>query len=212
MNYIQDILTGLLFGITSGISPGPLLVLLISETIKGNKKNGILVSISPIITDIPVFILSLFFLKRIDRIYNCLNIIYFLGGLILIYYGLKHLRENGITFSKEDHGALKRAIVLNLLSPYTYIFWFFIGTPYFQSRDTVEGVLFLFLFFTGMTGSMLIITIFTEKIKKFMESKYYIYFLKLIGIIFILFGFHFIKISIEKSYQDHFISTPSNHA
>ncbi len=47
------ILTGTVLGITAGISPGPLLMLVISQTIRFGHREGIKVSLTPLITDAP---------------------------------------------------------------------------------------------------------------------------------------------------------------
>ena len=45
------IVMGAIFGFAAGISPGPLLTLVITETIKHNKTEGIKVALAPLITD-----------------------------------------------------------------------------------------------------------------------------------------------------------------
>ncbi len=193
MNILDDLLTGLMFGISAGISPGPLLALLISETIRGHKKNGFLVSISPLFTDIPVFIVSLVILDNIEKYKNLIKLISLFGGIILIYYGIKHLKVKEYKIETDLAGSFKKAIILNILNPYTYLFWFFIGAPYFRKVSLLEGFVFLISFFIGITGSMILITLFTEKLKRFIESRYYVYLLKVIGILFIIFGILLLK-------------------
>lgn len=48
------LISGIIFGLSAGISPGPLLALVISETLKFGRKEGIKVAIAPLITDIPI--------------------------------------------------------------------------------------------------------------------------------------------------------------
>ncbi|SNZ11097.1 Threonine/homoserine/homoserine lactone efflux protein [Persephonella hydrogeniphila] len=191
--YIQDILTGLTFGIAAGLSPGPLMALLISETIKGHKKNGIFVSISPVITDIPILLLSLFILDRIRNIEYMTEIISVIGAFVLFYFGYKNIKIETYHVETDITGSLKKGILLNILNPYTYLFWFFIGAPYVEKAGFTGGILFTVSFFIGITGSMMLIALFTEKIKKFIESRYYIYLLRFIGIVFILFGIFLLK-------------------
>ncbi len=193
MNIFDDFFTGLTFGIAAGISPGPLLALLISETIKGHKKNGFLVSISPIFTDIPILIISLFILDSIEKYKTVLKLIYILGSFILFYFGFKNLMMQEYKVETDLTGSLKKAVILNILNPYTYLFWFFIGAPYIKNVSFSEGIVFTISFFVGITGSMIIITIFTERLKRFIESRYYIYLLKTIGFLFIIFSILLIK-------------------
>ena len=52
------LITGIILGLMAGISPGPLLALVISETLKHGKKEGIKIALTPFITDLPAILLS----------------------------------------------------------------------------------------------------------------------------------------------------------
>ncbi|WP_456464345.1 LysE family translocator [Persephonella sp.] len=195
---IQDIFTGFVFGVAAGLSPGPLMALLISETLKGHKKNGILVSISPIITDIPILIVSLLILDRIKEVQHLLSVVYFIGAFVLFYLGYKNIKLKKLHIETDLTGSLKKGVILNILNPYTYLFWFFIGAPYVSNAGVVGGSLFTIFFFIGITGSMILIAVFTQRLKRFIESRYYIYLLRFIGVLFIVFGFVLIKDGISK--------------
>ena len=196
--YIKNIITGFIFGVSAGLSPGPLMALLISETLQGHRKNGILVSISPIITDIPILLISLFILDKISEVKHLISIIYFLGALILFYFGYKNLKIKHFQLYTDLTGSLKKGVLLNILNPYTYLFWFFIGAPYVREAGFIGGILFTVFFFIGITGSMMIIAVFTEKLKKFIESRYYIYLLRFIGVLFIALGIMLFKDGLSK--------------
>ena len=185
---LKHLLIGLTFGIAAGLTPGPLMALLFSETLKGHKKNGFLVSLSPIITDIPILLLSLLILEKIQKIEFLINVISMIGALFLFYLGVNNLKIKKIYFKKDLHGSLKKGILINLLNPYTYLFWFFVGAPYVEKNGFSGGITFTLSFFTGITASMICIVILTEKLKNILESRYYIYLLKFIGILFIIFG------------------------
>ena len=195
---IQDILTGFVFGVAAGLSPGPLMALLISETLKGHKKNGILVSISPIITDIPILIVSLFILDQIKEVQHLLSAVYFVGALVLFYLGYKNIKLKELHIETDLTGSLKKGIILNILNPYTCLFWFFIGAPYVSNAGFLGGFLFTIFFFIGITGSMILIAVFTQRLKSFIESRYYIYLLRFIGVLFIVFGLILIKDGLSK--------------
>ena len=59
---------GTLLGLAAGFSPGPLLVLVISETLRHTIKEGIKVSAAPLLTDIPILLVSLFILAGLSKV------------------------------------------------------------------------------------------------------------------------------------------------
>ncbi|WP_041530907.1 LysE family translocator [Persephonella marina] len=197
MGIIEDISFGLFLGIAAAISPGALLALLISETLRGNIKNGILVSVSPIVTDLPILFVSIYILKKIENFTSLVGIISATGGVLLFYLGIKNIFAKHSEISTDMHGSFVKGVVINILNPYTYLFWFFIGAPYISDKGFVNSAAFVISFFIGITGSMILIAFFVEKIKRFIESRYYDYLLKFIGFLFIIFGVLLIKNSMK---------------
>ena len=59
-------LIGTLLGLSAGLSPGPLLTLVVSETFRHDFKAGIKVAISPLITDLPIILLTVIILDRLS--------------------------------------------------------------------------------------------------------------------------------------------------
>ena len=54
---------GLLLGAPSGIAPGPMLILIISETLRHGIRAGAKVACIPLLTDIPVVLISGFYIR-----------------------------------------------------------------------------------------------------------------------------------------------------
>ncbi len=187
LNYI---LTGLILGITAGISPGPLMAVLVSETLKGNIKNGLVISLIPVITDIPLIIVAVLFLKKFENFHTVFNILYLSGGIILVYLGLKDffIKRISINYKKSTFSSLKTGIITNLLNPHPYIFWIFIGVPFMIEGNIYQMLGFVCSFFTGIISAKVLIALTVEKSKTFIESKNYVYLIKISGIILTAFG------------------------
>ncbi len=65
---LEFLISGVVFGLAAGIAPGPLLALVFSETLKYEKKEGVKVAISPLITDLPIVIFVLFMLSTLSSL------------------------------------------------------------------------------------------------------------------------------------------------
>ena len=122
---------GAAFGLTAGISPGPLLALVITETLKHNRREGFKVAVTPLLTDLPVILTTWYVLSRLSVFNTLLAIISFSGGIYFAYLGGKTIRTSGMekTLSVIRPASLKKGITANLLNPNPYIFWLTAGMP-----------------------------------------------------------------------------------
>ena len=187
---MEYFVTGLILGVTAGISPGPLMAVLISETLKGNIKNGLIISIIPVITDIPLIIFLVIFLKQMQYIDLLTRILSFAGFVVLLYYGIKDLLTDKIEINLDVSkiSSFRKGFITNLLNPHPYIFWGLVGVPFMINGNIIQMVLFVVSFFTGIVGSKIIIALLTERSKKFVQSRYYLYLIKFSGFVLIIFG------------------------
>ena len=198
MQFVEAFTYGLLLGVATAISPGPFIALIIAEALDGKLKNAIIISFTPILTDIPIIFLSFSLLKNFLNKKEFLAVISFLGFIFLFYYGIYHTRTKRFSYIKatgkieepEDIiSSLWKGFIVNLLSPYTYIFWVFIATSFLIKLDVLSRFVFIFSFFSGLIGSSILLAFLIYKGRIFLSSKYLVYITKILGIILILFGF-----------------------
>ena len=62
---LASALAGLLLALIEGIKPGPLLTMVIRETLSGDLRSGLWTATAPIFTDGPLIIVSFFFASLI---------------------------------------------------------------------------------------------------------------------------------------------------
>lgn len=194
--------SGIIFGLAAGISPGPLIALVFSETIKYGKKEGFKIALAPLITDLPIVLFVLLILSRLTKHDLVVGIITLFGAVYLIYLGVENLRVkiNEFEVKLEKKGALKRGIIANFLSPHPYLFWLFIGGPMILkslNMHVFATILFILGFYSLLVGSKIGITLILDKFKSFTKNKYYIYIIRILGITLILFALIFLKQGIK---------------
>jgi len=66
---------GTILGLSAGLAPGPLLALVISETILHDIRAGIKVALAPLVTDLPIIVLTIFILSRLSGFHGILGVI-----------------------------------------------------------------------------------------------------------------------------------------
>lgn len=186
---------GLSLGVTAGISPGPLMALMISETIKGGKMRGIRVAVAPLITDVPLILIITFVLRYIKNIHSLLGIISLVGSFLLLYFGYRDLQAGkiGLQTGHVRSNSFRKGILTNLLNPHPYVFWLFIGIPFMMKGSNTERFLFVLFFLSGIVGSKIGITFIVEKGKSFIETKHYHRIIQSLGMVLVFLGLILLK-------------------
>ena len=122
---------GVVLGVSAGISPGPLIALVIGETLRHGRRAGIQVALSPLLTDLPAVALAAMAVYGLADLGPALCVLSVVGGLFVVHLGVDSLRRPDISAvpQKEAPSSLKKAVVANLLSPHPYLFWTGVGMP-----------------------------------------------------------------------------------
>lgn len=197
VNAFESLLSGIVFGVVAGLSPGPLLTLVVAETLKFGKEEGLKVAVSPLITDSTIILLTLLVLSTLAAHDVVIGLISIFGACYLVYIGLENFRTKTDKFEvavvrKE---AFKRAIITNLLNPHTYLFWISVGSPIILKTlqtDASAIIPFLVGFYALLIGSMTLVALVMDKSKSFVKSKYYSYVVRFLGIVLIFFALVFL--------------------
>jgi threonine/homoserine/homoserine lactone efflux protein len=187
---------GAFFGLTAGISPGPLLTLVITQTLEHGRREGIKVALAPLITDLPIIILTSLVFAKLSRFSILLGLISLLGAVFFIWLGYGTFNVKGLPgIENLKPGSLKKGITANLLNPHPYIFWMSVGVPsafkaYNISLTAV--ILYFLLFYIMLTGSKICVALLAEKSKYFLSRRAYIITMRILGAALFLFAVIFI--------------------
>jgi threonine/homoserine/homoserine lactone efflux protein len=183
-------------GLTAGISPGPLLTLVISETLKHGRKEGFKVAVSPLFTDVLIVLASIFIFKELSQFNPTLGFISLLGGLFIAYLGWETISTKELaTGQSVSANSLRKGILANLLNPHPYIFWITVGAPlaikaYQTSIFAIVGYFLAFYF--CLTGSKIVIAHLVSKSKTFISNSVYLWIMRFLGVSLLVFSSFFI--------------------
>lgn len=180
-------------GLAAGVAPGPLLTMVISETLRGNKVNGMLISIAPLITDLPIVLLSITILNSFQSTDLILGMLSITGAAFLIYLGIKNFSFNANSPNTKSSytASIKYGIIANLLSPHPYLFWITIGAPIFTKASktgAANSFGFIVGFYLLLVSSKIVIALISSRIKGFLNSNTYKNIMKLIGVVLFIFS------------------------
>ncbi len=185
-------------GLSAGFSPGPLMTVIMSESIKHGKKEGLKVALAPLITDLPIVIICLLILSRISNLDIILGVISLCGGLYLLYLGYENITYKGTELTVGDCApqSFRKGIITNFLSPNPYMFWLSVLGPTLLRAyqvNLIYAVAFLVIFYFLLLGGKFIIAIISAGSRKFLKSNLFIYVNRIIGCLLLLFAVLFIR-------------------
>ena len=184
---ITFLTTGTLLGLSAGFAPGPLLTLVITETLRHGIKAGVKVAIAPVLTDLPIIILAVFVLSKLSNFRILLGVISFLGGMLILYLGFESIRTKGVTIDVHGHEpkSLRKGIMVNALNPHPYLFWLGVGAPTVlkaANHDAFAAPVFIGSFYGLLVGSKIILAVLVGRSRAFLTAKAYIYTVRVLGV------------------------------
>ena len=169
---------------------------MITQTLKHNKAEGVKVSLSPFITDLPIILIAIFVFSSLSQFDLALAIISFMGGAYIAYLGIESLRTKSLNteIGETKSNSLKKGIIANLLNPSPYLFWVTVGTPLmFKAFDISLFITAIFLvsFYVFLIGSKISIAILVSRSKVFINQKLYIIIMRILGVALVIFSIIF---------------------
>jgi len=183
---LEFLLAGAALGLTSGISPGPILALVITQTLRYGRREGILVSFAPLISDLPIVAVTLLLLSRLSGAAPLMGTISIAGAIFLVMLGFESFRSvpPAVAAPGGAPRSLAKAVALNLLNPHVYLFWMTVGAP-IVLRGSAKGfaapVAFLAAFYFCLVGSKVAIALLLSRARNLLTGKGYFYVLRALG-------------------------------
>lgn len=180
--------TGMIFGLSSGLAPGPLLTLVLVETLRHGAGAGVRVSLSPLVTDLPIIGISLLALTRLSGSNHVLGLISLAGALFLAHLGRETFTSPPVSVGAPESGAqpLRRGILTNFLNPHPYLFWTTVGSPLLVRawKDGGGGAAaFLAGFYLCLVGSKVVLAAFTGRGRHLLGGRAYGICMRFLGIL-----------------------------
>src|SRR5436309_8891359 len=176
------LLQGMILGFTAGISPGPMLGLVISQTLRHGWRAGNTVALAPLLTDVPIIVVMVLILGHLP--FTALHWLSLLGGAFVIYLGLETIRTTTQDVAIQDKGDSHQArrvsltaIMTNFLNPHPYLFWATVGSALlFQSYATggiVASAAFVVSMYTFLVGTKMAIALLVSRSRGWLKGRTY---------------------------------------
>ena len=191
---IASLSAGIVLGLSAGFGPGPLMTLVISQTLKHGIQEGVKVALAPLITDLPIILISTFVLAQIAGFRAILGLVSIIGGLFVTYLAYESFRTRNLDTSISDvePRSLRKGAIVNALNPQPYLFWFSVGAPTiikaWQESPFVAAA-FIAGFYVCLVGAKVVIAALVGKSRQFFMGKTYVYLMRFLGMFLLVFAF-----------------------
>jgi threonine/homoserine/homoserine lactone efflux protein len=181
------------YGLSAGFLPGPLLALVVSQTLRYGTREGAKAAMAPLITDLPIILVSVLVMRSLSESRTALGFISMAGGLFVIYLACECFRTTRLDMddSKVGPQSLGRGAVVNALNPHPYLFWLTVGGPS-VIRAWAESPLWAGAFvavFTGcIVGSKVLIAAVVGRSRHVLGGKVYATVMRVLGLMLLVFA------------------------
>ena len=183
----------LLLGITGGFTPGPLLTLVISQTLRHGWREGARVAAVPLITDSPLILVSLLFVRPLASMHTLLGTISLVGGAYLLWLAWQTATAPApqLEIVEEKPQSIARGVAVNLLNPNPYMFWFTVGTPTLVEAlrsGPAAAAAFLAVFFVLLVGCQMLVAAIVSHSRECILTRWYTPAMRLLGVMLAAFA------------------------
>lgn len=191
-------LAGAALGLSAGFAPGPLLTLVLSQTLAHGPREGVKVALAPVITDAPIILAAWLVLSRLTDTPAVLGVVALAGAALLCRYGWECFQApppGGGDPSLAPRSIL-RGVAANFANPHPYLFWATVGVPLLLEAAAVGAsavVAFLGVFYVCIIGAKVAAAVLAGRFRRFLSSRTYRLLMAGLGLSLLYFAFSFAR-------------------
>ncbi len=191
-------IVGFSLGLSAGISPGPLFAMVLSQTIRHGLKEGLKTAFSPLITDLPIVLLSTVLLSTAFSYKPVLGLISIAGGFLLLSMAYENWKVHAVPTPSMDAAtsSITQGALVNALSPHPFLFWLMVGSPIIltaRSQGWSSVLAFISGFYVALVGAKMALAFIANRSRTFLQGKAYSYLMKILALLLLVFSFLLFK-------------------
>lgn len=191
---IEALGVGLFLGVSAGLAPGPLLALVMAQTLRHGFWDGVRVALAPLITDLPIVVGSLLLVGAVATTGIVPAVIALAGAGFVAYLAVDTWRASPLSGAAVDAAprSWTRGVTVNLLSPHPYLFWIAVGAPTLLSAVATSGAAggagFLAGFYGGLCGSKIAVAALTASSRGVVAGRWYQLVMRVLAVLLAVFA------------------------
>lgn len=180
------LVAGATLGLWAGVSPGPMLALVVTQTLRHGAGEGMKVAVAPILTDLPIIVAFLYLVTRLPHEELFVGGLSLAGGVLVAWLGVGALRQGPVELNldRSPPRSLVKGVLVNAMNPHPYVFWLTVGVPtMLKAHETGVGaaVAFGVAFFAVIIGAKMGVALVVSQSRAFLRGAAYVWSMRLIG-------------------------------
>ncbi len=190
---LAALLSGIVFGLSAGLAPGPLLTLVIAQTLRHNVGEGIRAALAPLISDAPIILLAYLVLSRLSSLDAVMGGIALVGGGYVLFLAYETIMTARVPLDAAggQPRSIVKGVLVNLLNPHPYLFWGTVGAPLmlkWQQSHPAAPCVFLAAFYGLLVGAKIAVAIVVGRLKHALRGNWYLVVMRLLGVLLAVFA------------------------
>jgi threonine/homoserine/homoserine lactone efflux protein len=190
---ITALVSGVLLGFSAGLSPGPMLALVLAQTLRHGSREGCKIALTPLITDAPIILVTLALASKLAELRPLLGIVSIAGGafvLFLAWESYNPVRQETEAPAEQPRSWFK-GIVTNLLNPHPWIFWLTVGAAILakaMAQSWLVAAAFLLGFYLLLVGSKVMVALLAGRSCNLLVGRAYRVVMRVLAVLLALFA------------------------
>jgi threonine/homoserine/homoserine lactone efflux protein len=185
--------SGVLLGLSAGLSPGPMLALVLAQTLRHGAREGCKVALTPLVTDAPIILVALALASKLAELRLLLGIVSIAGAVFVMYLAWESfwpVRQEVEAAADRPRSWLK-GIVTNLLNPHPWVFWLTVGAAILakaRAQGWPVAAAFLFGFYLLLVGSKVLVALLTGSSRNLLAGQLYRVVMRVLAVMLVFFA------------------------
>lgn len=168
--------SGILLGLSAGLAPGPMLALVLAQTLRHGAREGCKIALTPLVTDAPIILVTLVLASKLAHLDALLGIISIAGAIFVLVLAWESLRPSQQKSgpSAEPPRSWFKGIVTNLLNPHPWVFWLTVGAAMLaktMSQGWQVAGAFLCGFYALLVGSKVLMALLAGRSRNLLAGR-----------------------------------------
>jgi threonine/homoserine/homoserine lactone efflux protein len=185
---IAALATGLLLGLSCGLAPGPLMALVLAQSLRHGAREGCKTALAPLLTDAPVILLAWLLAARAADYRTLFGALSLAGGAFVLYLAVDTFRPAAPSTAAPggSPGSWFKGILTNLLSPHPWLFWLTIGAATLAkalARSWLAAAAFLASFYFMLVGSKVALALLAAHSRSFLAGRPYRFVMRTLAVL-----------------------------